>query len=264
MPSLPSEWLETRNSPYLNQFTQPDTIIPDLSNPQSWNRYSYVTNRPVVANDPTGHYCVGDVEECVDDNEGGTGPTPPIDEEEKDNQSSNGDDALDLLMGLHPNSCTMDSCYLPPDCWNPYDDYYLCGAHTSPRWPDYYNFTIGLSFPGLGSYVSVSPTFTLDRFGNFYYGAGISFGPEAPLGIAPSLVGGWISDGPPSEERSEQFLSGMFVNVSGGAVVGGGWNWNPINGGHSWDFGLFWPQVSATIGGTTYYDAHREEPLWDP
>ncbi len=43
------------SSPYLNHFLQPDTIIPDLSNPQSWNRYSYVTNRPVNFNDPTGH-----------------------------------------------------------------------------------------------------------------------------------------------------------------------------------------------------------------
>ncbi len=34
---------------------QPDTIIPDLSNPQGWNRYSYVTNRPVNFNDPDGH-----------------------------------------------------------------------------------------------------------------------------------------------------------------------------------------------------------------
>ncbi len=30
-------------------------MIPDPSNPQSWNRYSYVTNRPVNFNDPTGH-----------------------------------------------------------------------------------------------------------------------------------------------------------------------------------------------------------------
>jgi hypothetical protein len=29
-----------------------------------------VTNRPVVANDPTGHYCVGDVEECMGNTEG--------------------------------------------------------------------------------------------------------------------------------------------------------------------------------------------------
>ena len=42
-------------SPYINRFVQPDTLIPDLSNPQSWNRYSYVTNRPVNFNDPTGH-----------------------------------------------------------------------------------------------------------------------------------------------------------------------------------------------------------------
>ena len=42
---------------------QPDTIIPDLSNPQSWNRYSYVTNRPVNFSDPTGHKSCGDGEE---------------------------------------------------------------------------------------------------------------------------------------------------------------------------------------------------------
>ena len=41
--------------PYINRFLQPDSIIPDLSNPQSWNRFSYVTNRPVNFNDPTGH-----------------------------------------------------------------------------------------------------------------------------------------------------------------------------------------------------------------
>jgi hypothetical protein len=44
-------------SPYINRFLQPDTIIPDLSNPQSWDRYSYVTNRPVNFSDPTGHRC---------------------------------------------------------------------------------------------------------------------------------------------------------------------------------------------------------------
>jgi RHS repeat-associated protein len=42
-------------SPALERFVQPDTIIPDQSNPQSWNRYSYVENRPVNLNDPTGN-----------------------------------------------------------------------------------------------------------------------------------------------------------------------------------------------------------------
>lgn len=43
-------------SPYLNRFIQPDTLIPDPSNPQAWNRYSYVNNRPINFNDPTGHW----------------------------------------------------------------------------------------------------------------------------------------------------------------------------------------------------------------
>jgi RHS repeat-associated protein len=42
-------------SPCIMQFIQPDTIIPDPSNPQMWNRYSYVGNRPIIMNDPTGH-----------------------------------------------------------------------------------------------------------------------------------------------------------------------------------------------------------------
>jgi hypothetical protein len=40
---------------YLNRWTQPDSIVPDLSNPQSLNRYSYVINSPLNNTDPTGH-----------------------------------------------------------------------------------------------------------------------------------------------------------------------------------------------------------------
>lgn len=42
-------------SPHLGRFLQPDSLIPDANNPQVWNRYSYVMNRPVNFNDPTGH-----------------------------------------------------------------------------------------------------------------------------------------------------------------------------------------------------------------
>jgi hypothetical protein len=45
-------------SPYINRFLQPDSIIPNPANPQSWNRYSYVANRPTVFVDPTGHESV--------------------------------------------------------------------------------------------------------------------------------------------------------------------------------------------------------------
>ena len=41
--------------PELGRFIQPDTEIPDLSNPQSYNRYSYCVNNPLRYTDPTGH-----------------------------------------------------------------------------------------------------------------------------------------------------------------------------------------------------------------
>jgi RHS repeat-associated protein len=44
--------------PELGRFIQPDTIIPDLSNPQSYNRYSYVCNNPINRNDPLGRFGV--------------------------------------------------------------------------------------------------------------------------------------------------------------------------------------------------------------
>jgi|CXWJ01.1.fsa_nt_gi RHS repeat-associated protein len=39
----------------LGRFQQPDTVIPDPSNPQNWNRYSYGVNNPIRYNDPDGH-----------------------------------------------------------------------------------------------------------------------------------------------------------------------------------------------------------------
>jgi GH24 family phage-related lysozyme (muramidase) len=51
-------------SPYINRFLQPDTIIPDPANPQSWNRFSYVLNNPIRFNDPTGHKACETIEEC--------------------------------------------------------------------------------------------------------------------------------------------------------------------------------------------------------
>ena len=41
--------------PELGRFIQADTEIPDLSNPQSYNRYSYCVNNPLRYTDPDGH-----------------------------------------------------------------------------------------------------------------------------------------------------------------------------------------------------------------
>jgi RHS repeat-associated protein len=39
----------------LGRFLQPDSIVPSVGIPQSFNRYSYVLNSPTNLNDPTGH-----------------------------------------------------------------------------------------------------------------------------------------------------------------------------------------------------------------
>jgi RHS repeat-associated protein len=41
--------------PYINRWIQPDTIVPNPNNPQSFNRYTYALNNPVNLVDPTGH-----------------------------------------------------------------------------------------------------------------------------------------------------------------------------------------------------------------
>ncbi len=41
--------------PGVGRFVTADTIVPDPTSPQSFNRYSYVLNRPLVFADPSGH-----------------------------------------------------------------------------------------------------------------------------------------------------------------------------------------------------------------
>jgi RHS repeat-associated protein len=40
----------------LGRFLQPDTLIPNVSIPQTWNRYSYSINNPIKYTDPSGHF----------------------------------------------------------------------------------------------------------------------------------------------------------------------------------------------------------------
>jgi RHS repeat-associated protein len=53
--------------PAIGRFISPDTIIPDPSSPQSFNRYSYVLGNPLRFVDPSGHAgCAADDHACWD------------------------------------------------------------------------------------------------------------------------------------------------------------------------------------------------------
>jgi RHS repeat-associated protein len=52
-------------SPSLGRFVQADTLVPDLFDPQSLNRYSYVLNNPLKYVDPSGHILLESPEDPV-------------------------------------------------------------------------------------------------------------------------------------------------------------------------------------------------------
>ncbi len=42
--------------PVVGRFISADSMVPDPSNPQDFNRYTYVRNNPIIYSDPTGHF----------------------------------------------------------------------------------------------------------------------------------------------------------------------------------------------------------------
>jgi hypothetical protein len=66
--------------------------VPGYSNPQSLNRYSYVLNNPIKLTDPSGHKCVGEAEECMNEKGkpiNGAGRLPSKKNKDKDPGDSN-------------------------------------------------------------------------------------------------------------------------------------------------------------------------------
>jgi RHS repeat-associated protein len=56
--------------PALGRFIQPDSIVPEPGNPQSFNRYSYVLNNPLRYTDPTGFFTEEAIEGYLQDTYG--------------------------------------------------------------------------------------------------------------------------------------------------------------------------------------------------
>jgi RHS repeat-associated protein len=70
-------------NPILGRFIQPDTIVQDPFDPQSWNRYAYVRNNPLKYVDPSGHTIVivldqPGAEQKLSDGSTGSGGDPGV------------------------------------------------------------------------------------------------------------------------------------------------------------------------------------------
>jgi hypothetical protein len=96
---------------------------------------------------------------------------------------------------------------------------------------------------------------------------------ESPFFVSASGVGGWITDSSrpgqlesaPGESRSENFLSGGAVNVSGGVGVGAGITQSIGNTDHGLEVGVYLPpQGSVSITGALKVDNNQGEFLWEP
>jgi hypothetical protein len=144
------------------QFMQPDTIIPEPFNPQSWNRYSYVLNNPINFSDPSGHVAVGDTNEAGCS---GKGPSCIMEMYYAEGDEDGLDRSLESFARRHPK-------------YNPADDpelagggavivaaaYSRTGCDAGKVWDCVALGTIaGLSAPGV---VPPAPSFSTD--GDFY------------------------------------------------------------------------------------------------
>jgi hypothetical protein len=240
-PAFLSELFIKLSSPYINRFLQPDSIIPDLSSPQSWNRYSYVVNNPINAIDPTGHKCVGEPEECLKPNgkpiNGAGGLMANKKTKEKDDTNQH---QCTNILGQTGGCINYVSGSLGLDAPT---IMMLSGA--------------GLSFIGLPEagapialagaafeacaftatplcaavkLLSVNISGTLDEYGNLYLGPQISWGKSILPFVALSDYWGVISSGNdshvPTETETKDTLSGF--SVSAGSIATGGVSYSPF------------------------------------
>jgi RHS repeat-associated protein len=144
--------------------------------------------------------------------------------------------------GLHPK---------PGDAeYDPYYDPFSGGPpptsgayyHGSPP-PDYSAFNFGV-----GEGIGLQGQAVEDKFGQWYFGIGPSFGFGPP--VSGSYTQGYILDVPNSTRKDlATFMQGSSFNVSGGALYGAGItgskNLNLSYSGTAVEQGIFSPQISG-------------------
>jgi RHS repeat-associated protein len=159
-------------SPVLNKFIQPDTIVPHPINPQAWNRYSYVGNRPINFLCDADGYC--DQQSSINQrNSNGScigkcpSPKPPIPKDERD-------DGINPNNNNHPTITSRNTSMC------------LGGDWTCQYWEEMtYPFEIIDKLPVLSDFVESA--INIGRPGWKYLKGGISLTPWGEAFISASL-----------------------------------------------------------------------------
>ena len=284
--------------PALGRFVQSDTIIPGAGDSKSYDRYAYVNNNPILYTDPSGH-CYTSSGAWIPG--GGDAAcsfrtSTPITVETSTNSNPMPTTLPSSLNNSHaanPNQRRNQSYTALPQQENkpsiqifrlqnvqsnqPMYNMQYCteqipclnakGEHpafwdTDPSHPDYTVLTVSggpLFLPGF--------TFTLtqDRYQSFYVGIGANLG-ESFGGVSSSITNGYIGD--PFDDKIpdahiESFLTGFAINVSGGALGGGGATYSPHDqrawlSRIGWEYGAFLP---PSAGISIVYGMKIESPF---
>jgi hypothetical protein len=238
-------------SPALGRFIQPDTIVPDMFNPQSLNRYSYGLNNPSRYTDPSGHipvdcygttYCGASNSDLLPDFKPFT-PKPPK------SDVTYLETAIPSADACGPTACTVDTdaCPLGQTCISSQ----YTSSNLDPSLEDY----LVMNF----SYKFGSASIIFDRHGYWY----LSFGGTIDLVAIPfysfSLRRGDIdgfSKQAPDVAQTQLFLTGWSYNAGAGLILGASKTWSPGAKDYAipqtaTEYGLYVP-ASVTIFSASY------------